>query len=95
MSVSLKKTPQIAPTWKTGIYIGDGNVAVKPVSYKPMMIFANGETVGNALRFATQEEALASAHELLIRWTMPTNCTVHASSDPVNYMFANGQNISL
>ena len=78
------KTPQVKPDWPTGIYIGNGIVAVKPVSYRPMMIISETETAGNALRFATYEEAEENAKDLFSRWTTPIGYEVHESQDAPN-----------
>lgn len=53
------------------------------------MIISKTETCGNALRFATYEEALASAKELFSRWTVPIDFTVSPSDDAVNYRWDN------
>ena len=55
------------------------------ISHKPMMVISKTETCGNALCFATYEEALASARDLWSRWAVPIDFTVHGSDDPVNY----------
>lgn len=55
------------------------------MSYQPMMEFSNQPPVGNALRFATEEEAMASAENLFSRWTVPTGYHAKQSDDPVNY----------
>lgn len=39
----------------------------------------------NALRFATQEEALASAKDTFSRWLLATAYRAAPSDDPVNY----------
>ena len=58
-------------------------------SYKPMFKFTSGETIGNAQRFATFEEAQKSAQARFMVWTMPTGYDVEESDDPVNYRFDN------
>jgi hypothetical protein len=40
---------------------------------------------GNALRFATREEAEANVANLMMRWLMVTDTRVVESDDPVNY----------
>jgi len=57
-------------------------------SYAPMFVFANGETKGNAQRFATYSEAQESAKHRFNSWTMPTGYTVAETDDPVNYKFS-------
>ena len=47
--------------------------------------------VGNALRFATREEAEANARDLECRWTLVRATRVVESDDPVNYAFVNGR----
>ena len=50
-----------------------------------MFKFTSGETVGNAQRFATFEEANNSARDRFRRWTMPSGYSVALSDDVVNY----------
>jgi len=45
---------------------------------------------GNAVRFATLEEADAYGVDLLFRWTTPSDYRVVDSTDPVNYRFDGG-----
>ena len=61
-------------------------------SYRPMMEFATEEPVGNSLRFATYDEAMASASAMFTRWTVPTGFHVDESDDPVNYQWVDGAN---
>lgn len=82
----MTKTPQIKPDWNTGVYIGNGTVAVKsPISYKPMFYFGADEIQGNAQAFATYAEAEASAQARFRVWTMTTGFCVHESNEAVNY----------
>ena len=81
----MTKTPQIKPDWNTGIYIGNGTIAVKPQSFRPMFRFGEFETQGNATRFATHEEALGAARDKFQIWTMTTDYFVEESADPANY----------
>jgi len=60
-------------------------------SYRPMMIISATETAGNALRFATEDEALANAESLFMRWTVPTGYTSEPSNDPVRHTFIDGK----
>jgi hypothetical protein len=55
------------------------------MSWKPEVY--TGTWNGNALRFATKEEAEASGKELLSRWFVPTDSRAVESDDPVNYRF--------
>lgn len=57
------------------------------MSWKPAVkTIGNGDKWSyNALRFATKEEALASAKDLASRWTLVVDYDAHESDDPVNY----------
>jgi hypothetical protein len=44
-----------------------------------------GNWCGNALRFATREEAEGNVLDLAMRWTLVRDTRVVESSDPVNY----------
>lgn len=57
------------------------------MSFKPEVQTAgDGDTwSGNALRFATYDEAYANARDLAGRWMMVTAYRAVESSDPVNY----------
>jgi hypothetical protein len=48
------------------------------------MVSTGGEFAGNALRFATREEAEASARDLYSRWTLCVGHRADESDDPVN-----------
>ena len=50
----------------------------------------SGKWYGNALRFATLEEAQANVRDLALRWTAVLETRVVESSDPVNYAYVNG-----
>ncbi len=63
------------------------------MSYRPMMIISETETKGNALRFATENEAMESALDLFSRWTVCMSYTVEESDDPVNYRREDGRNV--
>lgn len=60
------------------------------MSYRPMMQTDTNEFSGNALRFATREEAEAYAQDLYSRWTMAVGWKVEESDDPVNYRWEDG-----
>ena len=54
------------------------------MSWRPMV--STGSTFdGNALRFATEQEALDSAQNLYQRWTLCVDYRAEQSDDPVNY----------
>lgn len=48
---------------------------------------SSGKFCGNALRFATREEAQAYVNDLFNRWTSCTDKRVVETDDPVNYTF--------
>jgi len=61
------------------------------MSWKPEVIAdSTGQWVGNALRFATKEEAEANVKNLAGRWMMVTDTRVVESDEPVNYKWING-----
>ena len=60
------------------------------MSFRPMVL-VQGEWSGNALRFATKEEAEANAADVFRRWTSPTEYRVEESTDPVNYRWVDGK----
>ncbi len=58
-------------------------------SWKPVVKVGSDEKFyDNALRFATRDEALRNAKDLMARWTSVVECGVEASDDPVNYVFS-------
>jgi hypothetical protein len=53
-------------------------------SFKPEVIAdSSGEWTGNALRFATKEEAEAWVRDLSMRWTLVRETRVVETDDPV------------
>ncbi len=61
------------------------------MSWKPEVQTNNRpEWTGNALRFATREEAEANVNELASRWWLVTAVRVVESDDPVNYEWVDG-----
>lgn len=60
------------------------------MSFKPM-VYVQGEWAGNALRFATEQEALDNANDLFGRWLLVEQVRVDASEDPVNYRWVDGK----
>jgi hypothetical protein len=62
------------------------------MSWAPEVIADNsGKWCGNALRFATREEAEANVLNLAMRWTLVRETRVVESPDPVNYAWVEGQ----
>jgi hypothetical protein len=59
------------------------------MSYRPM-VYVGGGWAGNGLRFATEEEARASACDLYSRWTLCEDYRADPSDDEVNYVWDNG-----
>lgn len=56
------------------------------MSWKPEVIAdSSGKWTGNALRFATKEEAEISVANLAMRWMAVRETRVVESEDPVNY----------
>lgn len=55
-------------------------------SWKPEVKTHNDDKwYDNSVRFATKEEAEASAKDLMNRWLLVTECRAVESDDPVNY----------
>ncbi len=55
------------------------------MSFKPEVIAdSSGKWCGNALRFATREEAEANVHDLMMRWFAVRETRVVKTDDPVN-----------
>ena len=66
------------------------------MSYKVVLIESCGNECGNALRFATEEEAEASYWELASRWAVcPSKHRIDTSDDPVNYVMHEGRPLSI
>lgn len=59
------------------------------MSYRPM-VYVQGEWAGNGVRFATPEEAEASARNLMARWFLVDDIRVDESEDEVNYAWEDG-----
>jgi hypothetical protein len=61
-------------------------------SYAPEVITdSSGKWAGNALRFATREEAQANVQDLMYRWFAVRETRVVESTDPVNYAYVDGK----
>ena len=59
---------------------------VQAVSWAPEVIAdSSGKWCGNALRFATRDEAERNVRDLMGRWLLVTDTRVVPSTDPVNY----------
>ena len=66
------------------------------MSFKPQVIAdRSGQWSENSLRFATQEEAEASAADLASRWLLVIAHRAVPSDDPVNYAWKDGQLVSV
>ena len=63
-------------------------------SFKPE-VKVHGSWSSNALRFATKEEAEASADALFRRWLLCESSRAAESSDPVNYKYEGGRDVRL
>ena len=62
------------------------------MSFKPEVIAdSSGKWTGNALAFATREEAEANVRDLMYRWMAVREVRVVESDEPVNYAWVNGQ----
>lgn len=60
-------------------------------SWKPEVQTSGDEKwSGNALRFATEQEAAHNARDLSYRWWAVTAHRATPSDDPVNYSYADG-----
>ena len=66
------------------------------MSWKPE-VMVSGETkwCGNALRFATKEEAEANVSDLMGRWLLVEKTRVVESDEPVNYAWINGKLVAV
>jgi hypothetical protein len=61
------------------------------MSFKPEVIAdSSGKWAGNALRFATREEAEANVTNLMMRWFLVTDTRVVESTDPVTHRWVDG-----
>ncbi len=64
------------------------------MSWKPEVIAdSTGKWVGNALRFATKEEAEANVRDLEMRWMLVRSTRVVECEDPVNYAWVPGNGL--
>jgi hypothetical protein len=61
------------------------------MSWKPeVQTDSSGKWYGNALRFATKEEAEANVFDLSMRWMLVRDTRVVECDDPVNYAWVDG-----
>ena len=66
------------------------------MSFKPEVVAdSSGKFYGNALRFATREEAEANVKDLMMRWFAVRETRVVESDDPVNYRYVDGNLIEV
>ena len=66
------------------------------MSFKPEVIAdSSGQWCGNALRFATREEAEANVQNLMMRWFAVRETRVVESDDPVNYRWEEGRLVEI
>ena len=62
------------------------------MSFKPEVIAdSSGKWYGNALCFATREEAEANVRDLMMRWFAVRETRIVVSDDPVNYRYVDGR----
>lgn len=67
------------------------------MSWKPAIatVESNGKFYTNNLAFATEEEALESARDLMMRWMLVTDYRAQESDQPVNARLVDGELILL
>ena len=66
------------------------------MNFKPGVVTDDsGKLYTNALMFATREEAIESAEELMMRWMAVRSTGVIETEDPVNCRFVDGQNVRI
>jgi hypothetical protein len=66
------------------------------MSFKPEVVAdSTGKFYGNALRFATREEAEANVRDLMMRWFAVRETRVVESDDPVNYRWVDGKLVEI
>jgi hypothetical protein len=63
-------------------------------SWKPEVL-VDGKWAGNALQFATAEEAFGSVMALRMRWWVPADGRAVESEDPVNCRFVDGRDVRI
>lgn len=65
------------------------------MNWRPMVRVNDREWCGNALVFASKQEAEANAHDLLMRWMLVTDSRADETNDPVNYKWAGGKLVAV
>ena len=66
------------------------------MSFKPeVQTDDTGKWYGNALRFATREEAEAQVADLMMRWLAVHDTRVVESGDPINYRYVGGRLVGI
>jgi len=60
------------------------------MNWRPMVNVSGREWCGNALVFATRDEAEANARALMDRWYVVTETRADETSNPVNYRWVDG-----
>jgi hypothetical protein len=66
------------------------------MSYAPeVQADGTGTWAGNALRFATEAEALGNVRDLEMRWMLVRGTRVVESDDPVNYKWVDGRLVAV
>ena len=66
------------------------------MSFAPMVRTTDfGPFAGNALRFATREEAQMWLDDLMCRWFAIRDVRVDESTDPVNYRTVDGRKLEV
>lgn len=66
------------------------------MSYKMEVRTDSTDTfTGNAIAYATEQEALDAGEELMGRWLLVREFRAVESDEPVNYKFENGRNVRL
>jgi hypothetical protein len=64
----------------------------RKMSFAPEVLAdSSGKWAGNAVRFATREEAEGYVRDLMMRWTAVRETRVVESTDPVKHKWVNGR----
>lgn len=62
----------------------------RQINWKPQ-VKVDGQWAVNALVFATKDEALKNAENLMMRWMLVTDFSAIETTDPVNYKWVDSQ----